>query len=135
MTSIAYLENKSTITVFEATSIITTADSGTPTPVDRTTDGGTENAIGCDELVLFANITVGPLAATALNAYVQWSFDGTNYTVSEYCCTGPVAISATGYHIIGPVRMLAPYAKFYLRAPTAGLTAELYASPSYYEGQ
>ena len=135
MPSKAYLENLSTIEVFAATSISTTVNSGTPAVVDRTTDGGTENAIGCPEVVLFANVTVGPSAATALNAYVEWSFDGTNYTTAEYCCTGPVAASATGYHLIGPVMMMAPYAKFYLRAPKATLTAALYASPAYYEGQ
>lgn len=134
MPSIAYLENLATVTVFAATSIITTALSGTPTVVDRNT-AASENAKGCDEVALFANVTVAPAAATALNAWVQWSYDGTNYTVAEYCATAAVAISATGYHIIGPVKMLAPYAKFYLRAPTATLTAALFASPSYYEGQ
>lgn len=135
MPSKAYLENLSTIEVFAATSISTTVNSGTPAVVDRSTDGGTENAIGCPEVVLFVNITVGPSAATALNAYVEWSFDGTNYTVAEYCCTCPVAASATGYRLIGPVMMMAPYAKFYLIAPSATLTAALYASPAYYEAQ
>lgn len=135
MPSKAYLENLATIDVFSTTTISTTADSGTPTVVDRTTDGGTENAIGCSEVVLVANVTLAPSAATALNAYVSWSLDGTNYTVSEYCATGAVAINATGYHIIGPVMMIAPYAKFYLRAPSATLNAALYASPVYYEGQ
>jgi len=135
MPSKAYLENLTTIDVFAATSISTTVDSGSPTVVDRTTDGGTENAIGCAEVVLVANVTAAPSAATALNAYVQWSLDGTNYTVSEYCATAAVAASATGYHIIGPVMLIAPYAKFYLRAPSATLTAALYASPAYFEGQ
>ena len=135
MASKIYLENLTTIEVFAATSISTTVNSGTPVVVDRTTDGGTENAIGCPEVVLFANVTVAPAAATALNAYVEWSFDGTNYSTSEYCCTCPVALGATGYHLIGPVMMMAPYAKFYLIAPNATLTAALYASPAYYEGQ
>lgn len=47
----------------------------------------------------------------------------------------PISEAATGHHLIGPIMMMAPYAKFYLVAPSATLTAALYASPAYYEGQ
>ena len=136
MPSAAYIKNLTEITVFSATSISMTVRSGSPTAVDRRTSGGSNNAIGCDEVVLSANVTVAPSAATALQAWASWSFDGgSTYTAYEFCGNGDVAISATGRHIIGPVKMLAPLALFKLVAPQAALTAALFASPSYYEGQ
>lgn len=69
------------------------------------------------ELLVFNEFRVGR----------EWM--GPSLLSEELNRTGTAA-SATGYHLIGPVR--APYAKFYLVAPSATLTAALYA---YYEAQ
>lgn len=135
MSSAAYLKNLSRITVFSATSISTTIDSGTPTVVDRRTSGGSGNAIGCDTVVLSANVSVAPSGSTAIDVYAQWSGDGgTTYSNSRYVGTLDT-VTATGETDRLSVRMVAPLAKFYLRAPSYTLTAALYAMPEYYEGQ
>lgn len=135
MPSKAYYENLEPIEVFAATSISTTTDSGAPTAVDRTTDGGSENAIGCDHVYLLPNVTVAPSADTALAVYAEWSIDGINWTNSKFCITFAVAASETGR--LEPLRvdLIANYAKFYLRAPQATLTAALQAIPGQWEGQ
>lgn len=136
MASKAYLENLATITAIPSDVVPTTGYTDeTPAVIDRTTDGGSENAIGCDRVQVFANISSGPSAATALDVYAEWSFDGTNYSAKEYCGTIPVAASQTGYTVPQTVLLVAPYCKFYLQAPTATLTCTTYASPEQREGQ
>jgi hypothetical protein len=136
MPSKAYLENLATIEAIPSDVVPPTGyTDATPVVIDRTTDGGTENAIGCEIIRVFANISSGPSAATALNIYAEWSFDGTNYNAKEYCATIPVAISQTGYTISRGVQLVAPYCKLYLQAPTATLTCTTYAAPEQMEGQ
>jgi len=136
MLSKLYYENLTTITAIPSDVVPTTGyTDATPAVIDRTTDGGSENAIGVDHVLVFPNVTSGPSAATALDLYVEWSFDGTNYSNKAYCCTFPVAASETGYLEPRMVQMVAPYAKFYLQAPSATLTCTTYASPAQYEGQ
>jgi len=136
MPSKAYYKNLTTIEAIPSDVVPTTGYTDeTPAVIDRTTDGGTENAIGCDHIMVFADISSGPSAATVLNVYAEGSFDGTNYSAKEYCGTIPVEASQTGYTVATIVQMVAPYAKLYLQAPTATLTCTTYASPGYYEGQ
>jgi hypothetical protein len=136
MASKAYLENLDTITAIPSDVVpMTGYTDETPAVIDRTTDVGSENAIGCDRVQVFADISSGPSAATALDVYVEWSFNSTDYSAKEYAGTIPVAVSQTGYTVPTTVLLVAPYCKLYLQAPSAILTCTTYASPEQWEGQ
>ena len=136
MPSRAYYENLPTIEVFALTGVPTIGyQLEEPVVIDRTTDAGTENAIGCDHIMVFANLTVGPLAATALNVWAEWSYDGVTYSAKEYCGAIPLAINQTGLTVATIVQLVAPYVKLHLQSSASSFTCALYASPGYYEGQ
>lgn len=111
---------------------------GTPTVIDNTYDGGSENAKGADYLNLVLLVTDAPATASTVQVWYSISEDGTNYTQYEYSHTVGTSIGTSDgiYYDAGMFVLKAKYTK--LALVTVGYDVPdmtLYAYPKLYEAQ
>lgn len=115
---------------------------GTPTVIDNTYDGGSENAKGADYLNLILLVTTGPTTtATTVQVWYSESEDGTNYTQYKYSHTvgDTIAITTAGDGVrydAGVFVLKAQYTKLALATVTTDVPdMTLYGYPKLYEAQ
>lgn len=114
---------------------------GTPTVIDNTYDGGSENAKGAEILNLELLVTTGPTTDGGAEIWYSTSEDGTNYTRFKYSHTVGDDIIATtggdGYRYIAGIFVLtAQYTKLAVNAVDYDIgDCTLYATPKLMEAQ
>jgi len=91
---------------------------GTPTVIDNTYDGGSENAQGADYLNLILFVDDAPATEGGAQIWYSESEDGTNYTRYRYSHTVGDAISTTDdyYYDAGIFVLTAQYTKLAVNA-------------------
>ena len=110
---------------------------GTPTVIDNTYDGGSENAKGADYLKLYLNVTDAPATAGSAQIWAAESEDGTNYTIYKYSHTIGDAIGTTAaLYDAGEFVLSSNYVKLAVHAVSYDIDAcTLIAVPMLYEAQ
>lgn len=133
MPSSAFRKYRATQDVVTSATISTTVPTGGDVVLNSLT-GSSQNAEGCDEAEVYANVTVAA-TTTYLQLWIATSDDGTNYTKTRYSRNnGEGSFSGANLLSFGIIP-LGKYTKMYLVSPTAACTASLHAMPIYYEGQ
>jgi len=110
---------------------------GTPTVIDNTFDGGTENGLGAMFLNLELDVTDAPATAATAEIWYSTSEDGTNYTLWKYSHTISESILTTANrYAAGLFELTAQYTKLAVAAISYDIdAATLYVTPKLYEAQ
>lgn len=96
--------------------------------------GGAQTAInnattGASAYMVFANISSAPGAAATLEVHVEASPDGTNYAVSEFALSVPVASGYSGRVCVGVLHDPPRSFKLKAKAIANGLTCDVTVVP------
>lgn len=101
----------------------------TPTVIDNTYAGGSENARGAYLLDLELGVTAAPTTATVAKIYYRTSRDNSSWTRWQYSHTIPASILTIAYlYRAGVFSLSANFTQIAVMAGYA-FTAKLYATP------